>query len=82
MDNLSDAFFRNLDEVGKDRKETCIHCGKEWYSIHYKDGVCPSCQALGKPGISKIEAKGRFIETVFYAIISLIILLILYFLIF
>ncbi len=35
-----------------ERKETCIHCREEWYSKHYKDGVCHSCGQKGLPGRS------------------------------
>ena len=27
--------------------ETCRHCGDEWYSVHYKNGYCHSCQKKG-----------------------------------
>ena len=41
-----------LDDEGQ---ETCIHCNTKWYSKHYKDGVCYSCQQQGKPGRSIME---------------------------
>lgn len=28
-------------------KSTCIYCGDEWYSVHYKNGYCHTCQQNG-----------------------------------
>ncbi len=46
-----------LCQMSDERKEVCIHCGNEWYSIHYKDGVCHSCQGKGFLGRKALAEK-------------------------
>jgi len=50
MSIIGEELRKNLTAIEDERKEACIHCGDVWYSIHYRDGVCHSCQELGKPG--------------------------------
>ena len=50
-------FANNLMGPEDERKESCIHCLKEWYSIDYKDGVCPACQEKKLPGREAIFKK-------------------------
>ena len=78
LDNLTpkefaDKFFGPEDE----RKITCIHCKKIWYEMHYKDGVCHSCQQKGLPGRTQLENKLKrtgMINFVVYIIITLIVI--------
>lgn len=66
---FADSMFGPEDE----RKETCIHCGKEWYSIHYKDGVCHSCQQVNLPGrekLKKIEKRKLIVGLIVIAILT------------
>lgn len=46
-----------LCQMADERKEHCIHCGAEWYSIHYKDGVCHSCQQRCLPGRTELARR-------------------------
>jgi len=50
-------FLHGLDQIARERKERCIHCNEEWYSIHYKDGVCHLCQQKGLPGRTKLTRR-------------------------
>ena len=53
MKNLDPKTFAdNLFGPDDERKAKCIHCGAVWYEIHYKDGVCHSCQQKKLPGES------------------------------
>lgn len=38
------------EELEGEKQENCIHCNEKWYSIHYNDGVCNSCQRKGLKG--------------------------------
>ena len=51
--------FADLLGPDDEKKETCIHCGKTWYAIHYKDGVCHSCREKKLPGRTAIARKER-----------------------
>lgn len=76
--NLVDSMLGPDDE----RKISCIHCGKEWYEVHYKDGVCPACQDKKLPGRTEIEKKEkRLISIIKLAaiVVTTIILLYIYF---
>ncbi len=53
FDHFTPLEFANIVSGPEDeRKETCIHCQEVWYGIHYKDGVCHSCQQKKLPGRS------------------------------
>lgn len=52
---FADSLFGPDDE----RKATCIHCGSEWYEIHFKDGVCHGCQQKKLPGREQIAKRAR-----------------------
>ena len=57
MSELADMIRRNMVAMGEEEKEACIHCGTEWYRIHYRDGVCHQCQQLGRPGRTELAAR-------------------------
>ena len=74
-------FADNMLGPDDERKATCIHCGAKWYEIHFKDGVCSSCQEKKLPGRKQIEKTERR-QRIFLAILavaSLIVFLFLYF---
>ncbi len=74
-DQLAHQFFETMDRIAEDRKETCIHCGAVWYSIHYKNGVCHTCQQKNKPGRTVLKQHPiRFGRTIL--VIPLIILVV------
>lgn len=68
------------DMLGPDdeRKETCIHCGKIWYAIHYKDGVCHSCQEKKLPGRTAIARKERRANVLIELAITAIVISLIY----
>jgi hypothetical protein len=68
---FGDTFFGREDE----RKEQCIHCGKIWYSIHHKDGVCHSCQQKGLPGRTNINKGSRLVNVFGVSVLIAIMLL-------
>lgn len=51
--------FAAMDD---ERKEACIHCKKVWYSIHYQNGVCHSCQQQDRPGRAVLLGQERRIR--------------------
>ena len=59
MSELADMIRRNMVAMGEEEKEACIHCGTEWYRIHYRDGVCHQCQQLSRPGRTELAARRR-----------------------
>ena len=61
-DKLIDKFLHDMAEIDRDRQEACIHCGKVWYVIHHKDGVCHECQKKGLPGRT-VLARRKAIKT-------------------
>lgn len=57
-------LMANARALADEEKETCIHCGNEWYRIHYKDGVCHSCQQVKYPpnyGRSEIRRSEQYV---------------------
>ncbi len=58
-------FADNMFGPEDERKEDCIHCGKNYYVIHHKDGVCNACQKKGLPGRSEINKRGNIFDFVF-----------------
>lgn len=68
------------DMLGPDdeKKETCIHCGKTWYAIHHKDGVCPSCQEKKLPGRTAIAKKERRTNALIELALTAIVILLIY----
>lgn len=63
----SGDLLSELAEMERDEQEECIHCGKRWYKICHKDGVCYKCQADGKPG--RVEFNRRQLRTGWFAYI-------------
>jgi hypothetical protein len=53
-DPVEQHLIYGMAQIDNERKTTCIHCGDEWYAIHYKDGVCHSCQEKGLTGKSDL----------------------------
>ncbi len=47
---LRQQIFQTFCAMGDEEKAVCIHCGKVWYAIHHRDGVCHACQQKGLPG--------------------------------
>lgn len=56
MSGNSNIVLDTFAAMDDDEKEACIHCGKVWYRIHHRDGVCHECQALGRPGRNALRA--------------------------
>lgn len=60
---------------GEEEQEACIHCGKVWYKIHHKDGVCHVCSSAGKPGRTTLERraaiKHALLLSAFYTVITI-----------
>jgi len=73
---FGNTFFGPDDE----RKETCVHCGIEWYAIHYKDGLCYSCQGKGIPGKTQLMKTAKMRMKVMLAAFIIIPVIIIYFL--
>ena len=74
-------FADNMLGPDDERKATCIHCGAKWYEIHFKDGVCHSCQEKKLPGrkqLARTERTQRLVLTIL-AVASVIVFLLLYF---
>ena len=59
MSGLGETVWSNMVAMGEEEKEACIHCGTEWYRIHYRDGVCHQCQQLSRPGRTELAARRR-----------------------
>ncbi len=55
--NVGDLLMENLTAIDDERQEKCIHCNKQWYSKHYRDGVCHSCQQKNLPGRTALERR-------------------------
>jgi len=75
MSALGQMIWNNLAAIGQEEKENCIHCNKRWYSMHYRDGVCNSCQQMGKPGrtVLMTRKRGFRLSLLAYGIAGLII---------
>ncbi len=69
----SGDLFTELAEMVRDEQEECIHCGKRWYKIQHKDGVCHNCQADGKPGRTQLNRQ-QLCAKLFAYLISLAVL--------
>lgn len=65
-------------DPGDEGKETCIHCGRIWYEIHYKDGVCPGCQEKQLPGRTAIARKARRANVLIELAITAIVIFLIY----
>lgn len=65
---IVDALLDNIIHIEDERQENCIHCNKRWYSKHYRDGVCHSCQQKGLPGRTVIENRQRRQTKIAFAI--------------
>ena len=74
MGVIGKMIFDTFVAIGEEEQEACIHCGKKWYKMHYHDGVCHSCQLLGKPGRSEIKNRKRN-QLIFWITISILIIL-------
>ena len=78
---LMHGFFEAMDKIAEERQEACIHCGKVWYVIHHKDGVCRRCQQEGKPCRTALEQRRKqHCGIMFVASIASVTGMILYFL--
>ena len=76
MDGLMEEGLKVLAAMSDERQEYCIHCNKKWYSIHYWDGVCHSCQKKGLPGRMAIQARRDVRERIFtLAILTFLVIL-------
>ncbi len=60
-----------------EKTEVCIHCGKTWYSMHYKDGVCHSCQEKWLKGRNEIKLDLLIKKLIILTVVVLILLSIL-----
>lgn len=60
-------FLQLINDIercqAEEEQEACIHCGKVWYKIHHKDGVCHACSSAGKPGRTTIEQRAVIKQT-------------------
>ena len=65
MDSLTEEGLKVLAAMSDERQEHCIHCNKKWYSMHYQDGACYSCQKKGLPGRMAIQAARDVRERIF-----------------
>jgi len=52
--------LRIFDAASDERMEWCIHCNAEWYSLHYIDGVCNSCQKKRLLGRAELARRSDF----------------------
>lgn len=68
------AFAAMADE----QQESCIHCGAHWYSIHYRDGVCHTCQKKRLPGRSAIARRTKIRHAMAWGTILMVITVCLY----
>ena len=74
MEQLLSEGLRVFTAMEDERKEDCIHCGANWYSIHYRDGVCHRCYEQGLPGKTALNAAKRKRQIVFIIILGCVIL--------
>ena len=72
---FGEMIWQNMTAIGEEKKETCIHCGREWYSIHYRDEVCHQCQQLGKPGREILATRQLLRQKAMIAVAGLIVIL-------
>jgi len=58
VDNqILDEGLKIFAAMEDERMECCIHCGNKWYSMHYRDGVCHSCQKKNLPGRNVMQER-------------------------
>jgi hypothetical protein len=62
---VGELLFKTLSAMEDERREDCIHCGENWYSIHYRDGVCHSCQQKHLPGRAELARRKRHIQVMY-----------------
>lgn len=76
MDNkeTNQHFANSMFGPSDEEKETCIHCGKTWYAIHHKDGVCHECQAKKLPGRTQMARTERLIAIIVRTVVIAIII--------
>lgn len=65
MPNIYDELGKTLSAMEDERQEACIGCGRVWYVIHHRDGLCHQCQAASKPGRSVLQKRHNRWEKVF-----------------
>jgi len=58
-DPLGEHIIYAMTQIEDERKEICIHCEREWYAIHYRDGVCRICQQQNLPGRTELRRRHR-----------------------
>lgn len=68
-------FADNVFGPEDERKAKCIHCGAIWYEVHYKDGVCNSCQERKLPGQSILIRRAMWKNRLITYVIVIITLL-------
>lgn len=73
---MSDYLFGPGDE----EKEACIHCGKVWYAIHHKDGVCHECQKRGLPGKTVLARRAQKMQLMLITLVIVALCAFIYFL--
>lgn len=78
-DDLGPRIRQTFAAMGDEEQKACIHCGRVWYTIHHKDGVCHVCQEEGRPGRAELARRKRnrgylslFLVTAALAIVLLI----------
>ncbi|KKR07441.1 MAG: hypothetical protein UT32_C0011G0009 [Parcubacteria group bacterium GW2011_GWC2_39_14] len=78
-DDLGDRVLETFTAMGDEEQEQCIHCGRVWYKIHHKDGVCHVCEGEGRPGRTELARRKRnrgylslFLVTAVIAVVLLI----------
>jgi len=66
-----DLFMEHLQALDDERQEPCFHCGKVWYAIHHKDGLCHNCRQAGFLGRSVVASLARWLS-IFSILLALI----------
>lgn len=68
MEHLGDVIFRQFTAMGDEEQEACAQCGKVWYRIHHRNGLCHQCQKVDQ---TKGERKmSRIFWTLFLFIVG------------
>ena len=75
-DDILTHLAYGICQIRDEKKATCIHCRSVWYEIHYRDGVCHSCQQKQLPGRTEIarHARRRRLTRLSWLIVALLML--------
>ena len=65
---------RTFAAMESEQQEPCIHCHKVWYSIHYRDGVCHSCQKRHLPGRVELARRATTRYTTLIASVAIVLI--------